>query len=115
MAGDGTGLRWVAVLVIVGAVLLGLYGILRTQDVMLLFFALGLATMLLVLVAAAHVLLRKDLAGVQRLVWLLAVVFVNPVLPLGAGAYLLMGRARTRALLADVAAGGRASTREEAQ
>lgn len=106
MTSTGRWLSGAAGAVLFIAIVGGLIGFVRTADVMLLIMAFAAAGTVLALVAAAHVLLRPDLTGPQRIIWLLIVVFVNPVLPLGAGVYLLLGPERTRALFSDVRFGG---------
>jgi uncharacterized membrane-anchored protein YitT (DUF2179 family) len=63
------------------------------------FFALmSLAGFVLPLVAAVHVLVRDDLEDLQRLVWLLVVVFI-PFLWL---VYFALGKERTANLFDDL-------------
>jgi hypothetical protein len=63
---------------------------------------LALANVGLIVGACVHVLVRDDLTGVQRLVWLALSIFLTPILAVGAILYFALGRERTRVLFRDV-------------
>lgn len=63
-----------------------------------LFGALALLSFVLQIVAAVHVLVRDDMEDLQKLVWVLLVVFV-PFLWL---VYFLLGKERTAAIFDDL-------------
>lgn len=56
----------------------------------------------LVIGAIVHALVRDDLTGVQRIVWVAIAFFVTPVVALGAIVYFALGRERTATLFRDV-------------
>ena len=74
----------------------------RSGDAMILVFGLVGLSWLAIVLAVVSVLARPDLTGPQRLAWLAVVVFVSPVVPVGAIAYFAMGRERTRGLFRDL-------------
>lgn len=57
----------------------------------------------LIVAAIVHALVRADLTGTQRIVWIAIVFFVTPIVALGAIVYFALGRERTSALFRDVA------------
>lgn len=67
-----------------------------------LFFLLVLVSVGLVVWAIVDALVRPDLTGLQRLVWILIAFFVNFLVPIGAIAYLVMGRERTAKVFEDL-------------
>lgn len=67
-----------------------------------LIFMVAIANFGLVVAAIIHILVRDDLSGVQRLIWIAIAFFVTPIVALGAIAYFALGRARTASLFRDV-------------
>ena len=65
---------------------------------------LFVANLALIVGAIVHALVRDDLTGTQRLVWIAIAFFITPVIALGAIVYFVMGRKRTSELFRDVAA-----------
>lgn len=66
---------------------------------------LMLANVVLIVAAVVHALVRDDLGGIQRLVWIALAVLVTPIVALGAIVYFVLGRERTREIFGDI--GGR--------
>lgn len=62
-----------------------------------------LGGLVLTVAVGVHALVRKDLTGTQRIIWILIAIFV----PFGALVYFLLGRARTAELFRDVGGAGR--------
>lgn len=71
---------------------LGLFG---------LFALFGILGFVLAFAAAIHALVRDDLGGIQRLIWIALAMFI----PFGGLVYFLLGRARTRELFRDIGPG----------
>lgn len=98
--------RTITVTAIVVAALVLVVGVLvfmQTRDpMMLLFMGVPALNVVLILGAVLHVLVRHDLTGVQRLVWIAIAVFATPGFAVGAVLYLLLGPERTAALFRDL-------------
>lgn len=88
---------------------LGLMG--GPETIFILVPLLIFAGFVLTVAAVIHALVRDDLTGIQRLIWILISVFI----PFGALVYFLLGRTRTRDLFRDVGAsdGGDGASRQE--
>lgn len=80
----------------------------QTKDPLVLIFGIVFALNFVLMAGAiVHALVRDDLAGVQRLIWMAISFFVTPGIALGAIVYFALGRARTAALFRDVGGSSR--------
>lgn len=65
-------------------------------------FSLFALNVVLIVAAIVHALVRDDLTGMQRLIWIAIAFFITPVVAVGAIVYFALGRERTSTLFRDV-------------
>ncbi|HVM44869.1 MAG TPA: hypothetical protein VM582_02945 [Candidatus Thermoplasmatota archaeon] len=65
-------------------------------------FGLMIVNFALIIAAIVHALVRDDLTGVQRIIWIAIAFFVTPIVALGAIVYFALGKQRTHDLFRDV-------------